>query len=353
MVTQGSCAKNVRKKGQDMKINIEYGNEVFSLPLSVMDYIDKTDELGIKLFLALASDSGLRCKADTAKLAKKFAVKKEDIEKSLEFYIRAGLITAEDDEKTGTVSVKKQKSPNGNEVTVVSEGSPSYTGEEIERILNERPGGKHLIDECSSILGKILSASETNRIIGLLDYLGFDPEYIIMLLSYCKEIDRLSVHYLEKTAYALYNEGIITYTALEEYLAEREKAHAFETKIRKIMGIGSRALTAKEIKFTALWRDLCLSDEMLTLAYETTVNNTKSPSMPYMNKLLSNWREAGYKTAEDVIKASEEYKKKKASESVGSFDTDEFTKAALERSFKGIMSMGDAKTETEETAPKG
>ena len=81
--------------------------------------------------------------------------------------------------------------------------------------------------------------------------------------------------------------------------------------------------------------NLGISNEVMKLAYEVAVNSTGSPSMPYTNKVLSNWKEAGYTTAEQVKAAMEEYQQKKENKGAAaqsSFGTDEFFEAALRRS---------------------
>ena len=70
----------------------------------------------------------------------------------------------------------------------------------------------------------------------------------------------------------------------------------------------------------------------MTLAYEVTVDNTGAFSFPYMNKVLLNWHEAGYSTAEEVNAALLSYRAKKEQDTdEKSFDVDEFFEAALKR----------------------
>ena len=323
-----------------MKISLKYGEEIFALPSAIMNYIDKAPRESIVLLLTLASDKELRENASVTELSKRLAISEKELEGFIDFWVSSGVIEADKGAKGKRASTRQKKSDNGVSVTVVqNEGSVSYTGAEIEKIFEERSEIALAIDECAKIIGKIFSASEMSKIIALFDYLSLEPEYVIMLFSYCKSIDRPSVHYIEKLAYSLYNEGVITYTALEEYLSAKERLASFEGRVRTLMGLGTRALTAREKKFISLWCDMSLPYEMIELAYEITVNNTQSPSMPYMNKVLSNWREAGYKSVDDVNEAMESYKRKKESSS-GSFDTDEFLEAALERSFRESEERG-------------
>lgn len=320
-----------------MKLKIDYKYDVISLPLSVTGFLENADINSLKLLILAASDKEMRDDFSSDEAAKRLGISKKDVEASLDKLRSEGMLTCEGEEKGKKKTVvTKHKSDNGREVSVVhAEGDISYTGDELSRIFSERPSLSRMMDECSAIAGKIFSVSESNKIVGLVDYLRLEPEYVMMLFTYCKKIDKCSVHYIERMAYNLYNEGIVTYTALEASLTEMEKQRSFEGRIRSLMGLGTRALTAAEKKCLKLWCDLGHTDELITLAYEVAVNNTGSPSFPYMNKVLSNWREAGYKNAEDVNRAAEEYRKKKETTS-GSFSTDEFFEAALERSYNSL-----------------
>ena len=67
---------------------------------------------------------------------------------------------------------------------------------------------------------------------------------------------------------------------------------------------------------------------MIQLAYEKTVDNTKDFSMSYMNKILESWKNAGFKTIEEVERGD---KKTSTDASGDSFNLDDFFKAAVER----------------------
>ncbi len=319
-----------------MKIDINYGKGVLSLPKDIIEYTDKADYLALRLFMIIASDDTLRASLDTSELAKKFAVTKEKLCEAIDFWVNAGLITVDEkecvqDKKRLSVSVKK--SENGESVTVVSSDvMPNYTGREIVAIMAENNTLASLIDECQRILGKVFGAHEINRLIGMSDYLNLGNEFIVMLFEYCKRLEKNSVAYIEKVAFSLVKEGIVTYPALEEYITSAERVHTLEGKVRRLAGLSARAFSAKEKRFISKWSELAVSEEFIEMAYEVTVNNTGAFSFPYMNKVIINWSEAGYKTAEDVQNALNAYKNRK-DETKASFDVNEFFEAALKRSY--------------------
>ena len=320
-----------------MKLSLSFGSAVFALPEAAIDYLDKADPLTLKLLLHLAADRELREDFDTAAFAKQFAVTPDEVECALGFWQNAGLLLKEDGmpqkKKKSRVSVSTKTSENGESVTVVSaDAMPNYTGSEIEALMNQNSALSLLVDECQQIAGKMFGFHEINRVIGMADVLRFDHDAILLLFGYAAGIGKCSVGYVTKIAQSLANEGTTSYAAVEAYIAAKEKVHSVEGLIRRLGGIGARAFSTKESRFIAAWSDYDFSEDILTLAYEITVNNTGEFAFPYMNKILVNWHEAGYKTKAEVDEALGSYRDKKNENADGSFDVDEFFEAALKRS---------------------
>ena len=149
---------------------------------------------------------------------------------------------------------------------------------------------------------------EINRVINLADQYRLSCDYITTLCLFAVKIGRPTVPYVEKTALGLYNDGIVSLSELEIRLAEMEEISTLESFVRKLFGLGTRKLTSKESKFIEQWVRMKYSQEMIELAYEIAVNNTSSPSMPYTNKTLMNWSEAGYATHEQALAALEKFR---------------------------------------------
>lgn len=206
---------------------------------------------------------------------------------------------------------------------------PEYTAKELAGIIEGRREVAPLITEGQNIMGKIFTVHEVNVLIGLLDYLGLDNEYIIMLLKHCAEIGKKTLHYVEKTAISLYDLGITSASALSEELARREAVLSAEGSIRRIFGIGTRALTSKEKREISAWvHDMKCPVEVIEKAYEVTCDATGKPSLHYANSVIERWHAEGLLT----IEAIEASYKKDTTEQGSSFETDEFFEAAVRRS---------------------
>ena len=103
------------------------------------------------------------------------------------------------------------------------------------------------------------------------------------------------------------------------------------------MGIGEREFTKPERINIEKWIELKLNFDLITKAYEITINNCQGKlSYAYMAKVLENWHANGLKTAEDVEKSEESYKNKQKT-SMSTFDTDDFFEAALKRSNEKML----------------
>ena len=346
-----------------MKIDLHFGKGVLTLPAAALDRIAGAGESELKILLALG-DPILREGFDPAELAQKLGLSMEQTLCAIEFWRGAGLLSKTDGgrvqpaavQKVPEVAQAKPEAPkpadspkpdtvptkNGVSVTIVrsDDGMPHYTVDEINRIFAENGQLSGLIDECQNVFGKIFNPTEINRLMALNDYFKLDCEYILLLAYYCKKIGKASIPYLDKLARSLYNEGIDHVDSLSERLGEMEAAADLGNYYRTLTGMGKRVFTEKENRFVTQWVKWNIAPEVLKIAYEIAVNQTGAPSMPYTNKVLANWKEAGYTTAEQVQRAIEEYKAKKEGKNVPmgaapantSFATDEFFEAALKRS---------------------
>ena len=205
-----------------------------------------------------------------------------------------------------------------------------------------------LIDAAEQQCGRIFNNAELSILVGLSRELGLGGDYILMLLSYCDSIgdEKKPLRYAERVAYRLYEMGIDTYPALEEYIRKQEAFHSIEGKLRRMFGIGERKLTVREEKafltFTSVYG---YGEEVIGAAYDVTVNATGKPSVAYAEKILSHWHESGVKTPADAARLMERERstgrtKKSAGPAArkdalhSSFNSSDFFRRALERSYK-------------------
>lgn len=227
---------------------------------------------------------------------------------------------------------------------------PTYTAGQIADTV-DRESLSSFLATCQQVHGKVLNETDIGILIGLYDHLQLEPEYICLLLAYYKK----PLRYIEKVAFARYDEGIRTAAALTEYIDRRQKLDSHEGKLRRMFGIGERDLSAREEACFMRWiTEYGYDEELIGLAYDITVNATGKAAVAYADKIITAWNTAGCKNAEDAkayldrektartsrpAKANRRQSEKDTAgkqekEGMRSFDVDDFFSHALDRSYR-------------------
>ncbi len=334
-----------------VKIVPNYKNSVAVIPSRVIDFLsDATEDDVAVLIAALRDGAGF----DPARTCDELGVNDATLLKALSFWEERGIITVREREGRGRGerSVPFGKKKKGAEVSpsaektkrspVIDHRTPPLTAEELADRLESKPDFSGYLKDLSSLIGKPLTVAETNKAIGMIEYLSVETEYVLLVAAHVAKRGKISMHSIEKKTYEIYDNGATSYSALVEELAALEKAQDFEGVVRRVFGVGGRVLTKKEQDFIRTWAvDWNVGEELLREAYEVTANNTGEVSFPYTNAVLDNWHAHGVTTAEEAKKfqtdnsGSRRGKKgAKGSDAVSSFDTDDFFEAALKRSYQ-------------------
>ena len=184
---------------------------------------------------------------------------------------------------------------------------PTYSEKDVLQAMDTDGEFKLLYGEVQRLLGRNLNTEELKILLSFLHYLGLPAEVVSVLVSYCKNRARQrgslrnpSLRTIEKEAYSWAEQGIDT---LEEAAAFIHNQTVRNSQLQKLMAqlqIRGRTLTAAEEKYAKSWLEMGFEDGVIALAYEKTCVNTGGLSWPYMNKILSSWHTAGYKTAEQI-----------------------------------------------------
>lgn len=215
---------------------------------------------------------------------------------------------------------------------------------------------KQLADSVMQLLGRLLNNTEINILAGLRTELDLSCGYILALVSLCVEEGKRSLRYVEGRAFGLHNDGIDTEEALGDYIMRRRRFASTEWKLRKLYGIGERALSKTEsacfYRWSAEWG---FDIETIGLAYDITVDSTKRADVRYTDRILSGWHERGVTSLADAEALVESERDERAagrmragqdaaarptrrrsaqpSPALSSFDTDEMFERALRRSY--------------------
>lgn len=317
-----------------MRIGFLFGEGVAVVPANVIAHLEQASKKDVAILLTLACEpmAQLDLAAATAAIAARGAHTAAEIDAAIAFWRGAGVLCTDESVPACTVAPVAQAVAAPTPRVIAEKGLPTYSADELSLILARREGLAQLVDDAQQAFGKIFNMNEIAIIAGLVDYLGLTGEYVLLLLTHCRSMEKKSLRYVEKMAITLHDEGIHGARELEERLKNIEMMASATGRVRAIFGITSRALTSKEKAMIERWVcEMKFDEAVLTRAYEMTVDAIGKASMPYANKILERWFADGYKTVEDVEKALAEYKRKKNGGS--SFDVDEFFEAALRRTY--------------------
>ena len=320
-----------------MKIQLLYGKTPSVLPELTEKAILKADVLSLRVLTLVAS--GTSSEKDLLDLLE---IDQKALHKALAYWEKAGAletarhadkiekVAKENKENTIDTSDNKQNPATSTKKSRTTEVS-LYTDEEFANVLARRADLAYLIDEAQNALGKTLFQNDSKMLVSIAEDFGFDDEFMLTLLAYCRRIDKKSMRYVEKVAASLYDLGVKDSAELNEHLRKQEEAYRFEKTVRKIFGLGNRVFTTREQPMLTAWRETYRFDkEMLQKAYDITVGATDKPSILYANSILERWYAEGIKTVAD-LQATETKKSEKGNAT--SFNIDEFFQAALDRSY--------------------
>ena len=323
------------KKTDKIHIIMNYGIGVSVLPETVLEYVDKAKKFDIKVLLLIASSDRYRGGKYQQLIAEELGCEVSDVENSISFWNGTGVISIGDGAEKVKSTTKNEKSTENNvpKRAKVSE-LPQYTSAELNALLQKHNNVVGLIDECQNVLGKIFTAADIKVLMGFVDYLGLDNDYILVLMHYAARNDMKSLRYIEKVAVSCIDDGFTDAKVLQEALYAREEKAQIETKIKNIFGLGSRKLTSKEQKQVNAWVAIYNYDiDVIEKAYEITVTATNKPSIHYANAILEKWVAEGIKNIDDVNALLAAREQAQVENSSSSFDFDELFNAALKRSY--------------------
>lgn len=356
-----------------MNIQLQYGTAVAAVPASALAVMDRATKTDLRVLLTLCAGPDLTTGNSmgecVAGIAARVGCTPAQVETSLSFWRGAGVLNVLTEnhtasEKTAETSVAaspdvpvkatapapppvqetdKPSAPESPRKPRAADALPHYTSAELADLLEVRREAADCLKECQNIWGKMFNVHEHNVILGLTDYLGLEWDYVLTLLAFCADEQdkrgiKRSLRYVETRAFAFYDEGVTDLPSLQEKLRRVQQMEEAEGQLRRMFGMGERALTPTEKKKFSTWLyDYKFGPDIITRAFEVTVDAKGSPNLKYMDAVLANWNRDGLRTIEAIEAAEERFQaskkgKKPEGGDEGSFNTDDFFAAAVRRS---------------------
>ncbi len=236
------------------------------------------------------------------------------------FVINMGADSAEDAEYQPEIREEAAPViPRSEEVPVISEPK-GYDITRVTEAMNSNTELSNMITLAGEILGRTLNQDAMKTLYWFYDYLKMPVEVILMLLEFCRGINKTHIKYIEATAVSWKQNGIDTAEKADEYMREAAQKNKKVYSVKKALGISDRALSPSETDYINTWlNSVGIEEDLIVLAYDYCVMSTGKLSFKYMNKIIMNWSEKGIfsvKAAkldyEQHKKESEEREKKRA-----------------------------------------
>ncbi len=278
--------------------------------------------------------------ATADQLAESALCSTEEAVAALQFWRGAGMVRgSRATDAAVTQEKKKQRS------ALRHQNALSPMGSEKTAKLIEEKDLADFLDACQQTAGHIFNSTEMEIAVALCEQLGLAPEYVLTLIAHCYGLGKRSMQYVEKVAFSYTEKDIDTPEKLEAYLEALELLSSHESKLRRLFGIGGRALSSREkAAFTRWLSDFGYRLSMIEAAYDKTVNSTGKASVAYTDKILCRWHEKGCKTVAEAeaLEAAEAASKGKKSPAPAakyadgnatSFNVYDAFNRALERSY--------------------
>lgn len=320
-----------------MKLTFNYGQQVVVLPLQpLLARAEQATKRDLKLLLVLAADARVRedYDAEADRIAAEAGVTRSQLDQALRFWQGTGVIDVTGEEEIEAAPAAETKADAPKKPLARAEALPDYTSDQLSQLLETRTEARSLIDAAQQTCGRMFTTMEVSVVLGMLDALGLEEEYILTLLAWCTQHGKKSIRYAEKMALSLCDEEEIRDAeALNRYLREREAKEGAISRLRTMFGADARSLTQKEKNAITRWLDsFGYGEEIIARAYEMTVNAIAKPSIPYADSILTRWHSEGITTIED-IDADTRARSEAKGGTPSSFDTDEYFEDALKRSY--------------------
>lgn len=192
-------------------------------------------------------------------------------------------------------------------VKILAGERPSYSERDVLEAMDHDNSFRLLYGEIQRLLGRNLNTEELKIILSFIRYLGLPGEVVSVLVSYCTDRARQrgshrnpSLRSIEKEAYSWAEQGIDSLEEAAAYIHTQNVRTTKMASLMRILQIHGRNLTQAEERYAQGWLDMGFEEGVIALAYEKTCLNTGGLNWNYMNKILTRWQSAGFKTLEQI-----------------------------------------------------
>ncbi len=300
-----------------MRITLEINGfgQMFGVPNLIVDqYLKLATPSQLKILLYLLRHGNQQ--VNNKEITDALSISEELVEEAILFWTQTDLFKVttpietemadstqnekqSEDMTTQTALVEKPNSSRKQTPIFSSLKSGELSPVEITAALEKSDDLKDLFRMSEQQMGRPLRHVEQKALVWMHDYHNIGSDIILTVLSYCKSIDNCSVSYAESLIVSWWNDGLQTLSQVTSAINDMEHRRSFTGQIRKIFEM-QRKPTPKQQEFIDAWQEKEIPLELITYAYEKTLEGTDKLSFPYLNSILTRWMEAGYRSRQDV-----------------------------------------------------
>ncbi len=324
-------------------INPEMWSTVFAVPSQVVDNHIKlagASQLKSLLWAFRHSSEGL----DIDKLSADIGLSRADAADALQYWVEHGIIIK--DGEVAPVTFSPMPTVEVQPVVVKSEPVAERkilpalpvikpSNEQIAARCKESADIREMFNEAQIKLGRTIGFDTQCALLMLTDQYGLPVAVIMMLLSYCADVNKTSNSYITAVGKNWAEKEIDSIEKADKMIDELKSCRKLWHELAEAAGISAPTPTTSQSEYLRTWtKDFGYGFDMIHLAYEEMADHTGSMSFAYMNKVLSNWHDSGFKTKDEALNAKNERAKardgKKKEKKEASYNLDEYKRNALE-----------------------
>ena len=322
------------------KLNLGAWNNVFAIPASVVDnYIKLAGGNNLKVLLFVLRNAGFEITVDT--ISEKTGVKPEDVNDALLFWEQTGLLVLNENNEIlpAKDSVKTEKPVKSESYERIEQETgiqlkkielsrePRFYPKDIAHAVRNNQGMNFLFKECERIFGRVLKHNEQNTLMVMTEENGIPAECVLMLVEYCFSVNKATPSYMKAIAVDWLERGILSINAAEEEIKVLREFNNLENNLKRLFEMNN-AFSKVQKDFIRKWNKLGYEEDMLSEAYQITLNATGKMAFPYMDKVIEGWNTEGIKNKEQFEKSLKTHKEKtqKQKQTNSSFDLDKISK---------------------------
>lgn len=287
-------------------VNPSAFKSIFAVPADLVDqHIRLASEHQLKVLLWILRNSPDNPDIDAMCAALK--IDKDDASDYLHYWVMTGMLTV-DGSAPATAPVIKAPAEINTQPEIKAEEKaeidivPSKpSSAEIATRIEESPEIGYLFNEAQIKLGKTIGYDGQCTLLLLHDHYGLPAEVLFMLIEYCVSVGKTNYSYIAAVGKDWGKREIDTLEKAAEQIAALNSVNKTWRIIAANAGLSNPRPTTKQVPYLRKWSyEMKFSDEMIILAYEEMANHTGKLSFSYIDKIMTTWYNAGYKTPDDV-----------------------------------------------------